>query len=41
MDYLQWVEHEATLRYDRGMRAEEAMRDIGLGRFAEMEGWSE
>jgi hypothetical protein len=40
MDYLQWVEHEATLRYDRGMRAEEAMR-IGLGQFAEMEGWSE
>jgi len=37
MDYLQWIEHEAALRHDRGMNAEEAMRDISLGRFASLD----
>jgi len=34
MDYLQWVEHEAAERHARGMSAEEATRDINLGRFS-------
>jgi cyclase len=34
MDYLQFVEKEATARHDAGMGAEEAARDIDLGRFA-------
>jgi cyclase len=37
LDYLQWVEHEAAQRHARGMSAEEAMRDISLGRFADLD----
>jgi glyoxylase-like metal-dependent hydrolase (beta-lactamase superfamily II) len=36
MDYLEFVQHEAGERHARGMGAEEAMRDISLGRFAEL-----
>jgi glyoxylase-like metal-dependent hydrolase (beta-lactamase superfamily II) len=36
-DYLTWVHAEATDRHERGMTAEEAMRDIDLGRFAELD----
>ena len=37
MDYLQFVEKEAADRHARGMSAEDAMRDISLGRFAELD----
>ncbi|HEY0935507.1 MAG TPA: MBL fold metallo-hydrolase, partial [Trebonia sp.] len=37
MEYLQFVEHEAAERYARGMSPEEAMRDISLGRFADLD----
>ena len=37
MDYLQHVQHEAAQRHARGMSAEEAMRDISLGRFADLD----
>lgn len=33
MDYLTYVEKEATKRHDAGMTPEDAMRDIALGRF--------
>jgi glyoxylase-like metal-dependent hydrolase (beta-lactamase superfamily II) len=36
-DYLSWVHEEATRRHERGMSAEDAMRDIDLGRFAELD----
>ncbi len=36
-DYLEFVEHEAAQRYARGMSPEDAMRDISLGRFAELD----
>jgi len=36
-DYLTWIQDEASSRYKRGMTAEEAMRDINLGRFAELD----
>lgn len=36
-DYLEWVRNEATRRHERGMSAEDAMRDISLGRFAELD----
>lgn len=36
-DYLSWVHEQATQRHQRGMSAEEAMRDIDLGRFAELD----
>lgn len=32
-DYLEFVAHEATLRHEKGMSAQDAMRDISLGRF--------
>jgi glyoxylase-like metal-dependent hydrolase (beta-lactamase superfamily II) len=32
-DYLLFVQDEARLRFDKGMSAEDAMRDIALGRF--------
>ncbi|MFT4009459.1 MAG: MBL fold metallo-hydrolase [Nocardioidaceae bacterium] len=32
-DYLLFVQDEAQARYDQGMSAEDAMRDISLGRF--------
>ncbi|WP_020494683.1 MBL fold metallo-hydrolase [Sciscionella marina] len=35
-DYLEWVHTEAVERHRRGMSAEDAMRDISLGRFAEL-----
>jgi cyclase len=37
MDYLQFVEAAATERHEAGMSAEDAMRDIVLGRFAELD----
>jgi cyclase len=37
LDYLRWVEHEATDRHARGMTAEEAVRDISLGKFASLD----
>ena len=37
MDYLEFVEHEAAERHRRGMTPQEAMRDISLGRFAELD----
>lgn len=37
MDYLQFVSDEAAKRHARGMSAEDAMRDIALGRFAELD----
>jgi cyclase len=37
MDYLEFVEHEAADRHARGMSPQEAMRDISLGRFAELD----
>ena len=36
-DYLQFVETEATTRHEAGMSPEEAMRDISLGRFQELD----
>ncbi|MGW4394836.1 MBL fold metallo-hydrolase [Amycolatopsis nivea] len=36
-DYLEWVRAEAADRHRRGMTAEEAMRDISLGRFADLD----
>jgi len=36
-DYLTWVQDEASSRYERGMTAEDAMRDINLGRFADLD----
>jgi len=36
-DYLEHVQHEAAERHARGMTAEEAMLDINLGRFAELD----
>lgn len=36
-DYLTWVRAEAGERHARGMTAEEAMRDIDLGRFADLD----
>ena len=36
-DYLSWVHDEATERFQRGMSAEEATRDIDLGRYAELD----
>jgi len=36
-DYLSWVHEQATERHGRGMTAEEDMRDIDLGRFAELD----
>ncbi len=36
-DYLVWVQGEATSRYERGMSAQDAVRDINLGRFAELD----
>ena len=36
-DYLVWVQEEAQARYDKGMSPEDAMRDISLGRFAELD----
>jgi glyoxylase-like metal-dependent hydrolase (beta-lactamase superfamily II) len=36
-DYLSWIHEQATQRHERGMSAEEAMRDIDLGRFAELD----
>jgi cyclase len=35
-DYLEWVHGEARTRYEKGMSPEDAMRDISLGRFAEL-----
>lgn len=37
MDYLSFVEHEATERHARGMTPQEAMRDISLGRFKDLD----
>ena len=34
LDYLRWIRDEATERHARGMSAQEAVRDIDLGRFA-------
>ena len=36
-DYLVWVQGEATSRYERGMSPQDAVRDINLGRFAELD----
>lgn len=36
-DYLEWVRAEAAQRHERGMSPEDAMRDISLGRFAELD----
>jgi glyoxylase-like metal-dependent hydrolase (beta-lactamase superfamily II) len=36
-DYLEWVRAEATERHRRGLSPEDAMRDISLGRFAELD----
>ncbi len=36
-DYLVWVQAEASARYERGMSPEGAVRDINLGRFAELD----
>jgi len=36
-DYLVWVQAEASARYERGMSPEDAVRDINLGRFAELD----
>jgi glyoxylase-like metal-dependent hydrolase (beta-lactamase superfamily II) len=32
--YLEWIRHEATSRFEAGMPAVEAARDIALGEFA-------
>jgi hypothetical protein len=37
MDYLEFVQHEAAERHARGMSPDDAMRDIALGRFAELD----
>ena len=37
MDYLEFVRNEATQRHARGKSAEEAMRDIALGRIASLD----
>ncbi|PRZ43999.1 glyoxylase-like metal-dependent hydrolase (beta-lactamase superfamily II) [Antricoccus suffuscus] len=37
MDYLVFVEKEATARHDAGMSPEDAMRDINLGRFDQLD----
>jgi glyoxylase-like metal-dependent hydrolase (beta-lactamase superfamily II) len=36
-DYLTWVQDEAAERHARGMSPEDAMRDISLGRFADLD----
>lgn len=36
-DYLEFVQGEAVTRHERGMSAEDAMRDISLGRFADLD----
>jgi len=36
-DYLVWVQAEASARYERGMSPEDAVRDINLGRFGELD----
>jgi len=36
-DYLVWGQAEASARYERGMSPEDAVRDINLGRFAELD----
>jgi len=36
-DYLVWVQAGASARYERGMSPEDAVRDINLGRFAELD----
>ena len=36
-DYLTWVQAEARARHEKGMTPEDAMRDISLGRFAELD----
>lgn len=36
-DYLVWVQAEASARYERGMSPQDAVRDINLGRFAELD----
>ncbi|GAA3543764.1 hypothetical protein GCM10022222_29280 [Amycolatopsis ultiminotia] len=36
-DYLEWVQGEAADRHRKGMSPQEAMRDISLGRFAELD----
>ncbi|WP_020664595.1 MBL fold metallo-hydrolase [Amycolatopsis benzoatilytica] len=36
-DYLEWVQAESAARYQRGMTPEEAMRDISLGRYADLD----
>ncbi len=36
-DYLTWVHEQARTRHERGMSPEEAVRDIDLGRFAELD----
>jgi glyoxylase-like metal-dependent hydrolase (beta-lactamase superfamily II) len=36
-DYLTWIAEEARSRFERGMSPEEAVRDIDLGRFAELD----
>jgi glyoxylase-like metal-dependent hydrolase (beta-lactamase superfamily II) len=36
-DYLEFVQHEAAERHARGMSPEDAMRDIALGRFGELD----
>jgi cyclase len=33
-DYLAYINREARARYDAGLSAEDATRDIGLGRYA-------
>lgn len=37
MNYLQFVEHEAGKRHNAGMSPDQAMRDINLGRFGELD----
>jgi cyclase len=36
-DYLVWVQDEARACREKGMTPEEAMREINLGRFAELD----
>ncbi|MFE4369709.1 MBL fold metallo-hydrolase [Streptomyces sp. NPDC056835] len=36
-DYLTWVQAEARARHEKGMTPEDAMRDINLGRFADLD----
>ncbi len=36
-DYLVWVQDQARARHEKGMSPEDAMRDISLGRFAELD----